>query len=245
MEKNSKNEERKWNWKHIGVMLLIIIALLLIPPSTVNLFTKNNLKATEQPVAPPWIGFWGSYLGGMLGSIAALLALFETRHQSRLQQFENNENRRLSVMPAIDMSCRLKKNNETVSSFFILERNGSGSVFCEQTKEEYYKYKPDKELILCFTNIGLGPAFEVQISYDKNPSTAPIKVDSIKAGNTDIYGFNFSLSVNKDESFPFSVLFTDILGNTYKQSHVMKMSSGELFFSAASTPDITDKKLMN
>lgn len=215
-------------------LLAVLVLLILVPPSIVNCLTFNSLMTSKESPAIPWIGFWGAYLGGLLGSIAALIALFETRHQSNLQQIENDENRRLSVMPALDISARPIEKNIIAKSFFILKPNDPIS-FSELTKAEYSTYPRNHEAILCFTNIGLGPAFNIQLSF---ADIAPIKIDGLKVGQTNAYGIKPFLSAGQDEyeSFSFSVIFSDILGNRYKQSQIMKISRGELFFSAADAP---------
>ena len=64
----------------------------------------------------------------------------------------------------------------------------------------------------------------------------PVKIGGLKAGQTNEYALKCFFTPGKDASFIFDVSFSDILGNTYKQSHTMIVSKNELFFSAASTP---------
>ena len=227
------NENNNWNWKIILMIVVILLLLILIPPIIVNYGISNCITVSGDTTDLPWIGFWGSYLGGLLGSIAALIALFETRRQSRLQQLENDENRRLSVMPALELSCRPLGSSEIVKGFFIFNPDEPDKSFVEQTKEGYYTFSSKQEAILSFTNIGLGPAFNLNISYNEN---MPVKIGGLKAGQTNEYALKCFFTPGKDASFIFYVSFSDILGNTYKQSHTMIVSKNELFFSAASTP---------
>lgn len=219
-------------WK-LFLLLIILLIVILLSPYVVYLCTSINPQVIDGSATTPWIGFWGSYLGGLLGSIAALIALFETRHQSRAQQYENNENRRLSVLPALNISCRPIGVKETVKSFFVFKPDDPYKSFFEQTKAEHSSDTSKQEVILCFTNIGLGPAFNINVSYNNNS----VKIDGLKAGQTNEYAIKFMLSSTEDKSFQFSVSFSDILGNTYNQEQIMKISKGELFFSAVSAPN--------
>ena len=231
--------------KYIKIIyfILIIIAVAIIPPVLINCLMSLPIKTYEQLKAPDWLSFWGSYLGGLLGSVAALIALRETRRQSDLQQVENDKNRRLSVMPALSLSCRKQAQNEKVDSFFILDHSQEQlSHFFEKSQKKYNEFLLSHSndfhitAILCITNYGLGPAFSVKLSYYNEYNNETVTLNGLKVGQTNPYAIAVVLKDLHESSYTFNISFTDILGNNYTQSQKMILSNRELFFSATEYP---------
>lgn len=224
--------------------VLIIIAVAVIPPSLINCLMGLPIKTYEQLKAPDWLSFWGSYLGGLLGSVAALIALRETRRQSDLQQEENDKNRRLSVMPALSLSCRKQARDEKVDSFLILDHSQEQlSHFFENSQKKYNEFllshSNDLHItaILCVTNYGLGPAFSVELSYSNEQNNdKPVPLNGLKVGQTNPYAIAVFLKDLPESSYTFNISFKDILGNNYIQSQNMILSNRELFFTATEYP---------
>jgi hypothetical protein len=60
-----------------AVLLLIAILLpILVNQCFINLFMKSAPLGNKE-----WLGFFGSYLGGIIGAFATLIALFATYQQ--------------------------------------------------------------------------------------------------------------------------------------------------------------------
>ena len=210
--KRKKAGAKKW--------LLIIIVLVVIIPFLVNIMLYLPIPTLKSIQASDWLGFWGGYLGSLIGTIAALLALYDSREQAEQQQFESKEDRRYSVMPALSLSFE-KWNGEVTKSILVL-LNGI-EVCKEMGASEYSKHcekhnldmRQRERIVLRITNYGLGPAFQTEITWN---GKIVLKIDGIKEGSIYSYGFDASLSgVSDSTNYKLKICFSDILGNIYMQ----------------------------
>ena len=75
-------------WKSIGKVIVGVIAVLIIPPiivgTVVSMDILNNWTNSND-----WIGFWGGYLGSVMGAGVAAWGIIKTIR----------ENRKLAVEP--------------------------------------------------------------------------------------------------------------------------------------------------
>ncbi|CCL20359.1 TPA: hypothetical protein ACKOO2_003604 [Clostridioides difficile] len=73
-----------------GVLIIAIIIIPLIVTFTISV--RNPIFSFNE--SNGWLGFWGSYLGGILGGLATLMAVVITTNQTRVIQEENKEETR-------------------------------------------------------------------------------------------------------------------------------------------------------
>lgn len=195
-----------------------------------------------------WLSFWGSYLGGLLGSFAALLAIFESRRQMKQQQEENNKNRRLSLQPLLDIRDRFytefksksdvkstESSNSTknvdIQKYLLFDVDELSEVDQPTFSRVYHRFldhnqcKGDlvpKKMVpryLDISNFGLAPALHVTLSIDNDKKYQPIDLGSFKQGYSKHYAILFLL--HGGSSFDLTVTFSDVLGNVYTQKQVV------------------------
>ena len=65
-------------WKEI---LLGLIVVLLIIPLGIAFLLRFEFIITD--TSSGWIGFWGSYLGGIVGGLITLYVMFRTLKENR------------------------------------------------------------------------------------------------------------------------------------------------------------------
>ena len=82
------------------------VVVMLAIPGIVNFLMNLAIPTLPDLNAPSWLGFWGSYLGGAIGCLPALAALYDNRREARRQHEESERSRRLAVMPVFD--CRIR-----------------------------------------------------------------------------------------------------------------------------------------
>ncbi|KPI53114.1 hypothetical protein KW94_08370 [Clostridioides difficile] len=70
-----------------GVLIIAIIIIPLIVTFTISV--RNPIFNFNE--SNGWLGFWGSYLGGILGGLATLMAVVITTNQTRVIQEENKK----------------------------------------------------------------------------------------------------------------------------------------------------------
>ena len=86
-------------------IFLYILGILLLA-AIVNALMGLSIPTDASLNAPTWLGFWGSYLGGAIGCLPALAALYDNRREARRQHEESEKSRRLAAMPVFD--CRIR-----------------------------------------------------------------------------------------------------------------------------------------
>ncbi|HBF0730817.1 TPA: hypothetical protein KNO10_004033 [Clostridioides difficile] len=77
-------QEKPVRWI-LGVAIIAIIIIPLIVTFTISV--RNPIFSFNE--SNGWLGFWGSYLGGILGGLATLMAVVITTNQTRIIQEEN------------------------------------------------------------------------------------------------------------------------------------------------------------
>ena len=119
------------------VILLIIVPLIVYGLALIPLFPagKNN----------DWAGFWGSYIGALLGAAITLwgvnLTLQETQNQFR-------EDKRIEHSPYIEVYlCNADDEIEKVCEDFVLTISKEPKI--------------EEKMLIKVRNIGLGPALDV------------------------------------------------------------------------------------
>lgn len=63
-------------------IILYVVAILLVA-CAVNGLMYLAVPTLPDLNAPTWLTFWGSYLGGAIGCLPALAALYDNRREAR------------------------------------------------------------------------------------------------------------------------------------------------------------------
>lgn len=236
MCKKKENKPKKVNWK-AWIIGCGIVALLM--PCAVCGLMQLKYKPISWIDGTVWLGFWGNYLGGLLGSSAALIVLYITQSQSDEQQ-------RLSVMPALSMNHKplsldeVKERLKETTMQIILEPE-SERLFYETDPETFERSCPSlgPHRLCCgtfleITNCGAGPALNVKLSYNNKE----IMISGVKDGSA--YPVMFLFIHNSTATEPnepkIDILFTDLLGNEYKQSQKVVVLESEIDYRPATAP---------
>lgn len=172
-----------------------------------------------------WLGFWGSYLGGAIGCLPALAALYDNREEARRQHEENEKSRRLAVMPVFD--CRIRyisteKAKKRYLKFFLIDYNGILQIGDFDDWLELNCYEHCHYMDLC--NCGLGPALQAKLCFQDHR----VDLFNLKNGYTSHYIFLFSskylLPSENERTIHMTVECQDIYGNHYEQDLLFKVS---------------------
>ena len=212
--------------KLLLLFLCYILAIVGIAAS-INALMGVSIPTTPTLNAPTWLTFWGSYLGGAIGCLPALAALYVNREEARKQHAENEKSRRLAVMPVFD--CRIRyvsteyawKNS---SNFFLIDLHGELREADENAGDwSQLDYSPKCNFIdLC--NCGLGPALQVKLRFKDHC----VDLFNLKNGYTAHYIFSPSIKYflfsNAEHTMCFTVECQDIYGNLYAQELSFKVS---------------------
>ena len=68
------------------LILIFVLLVIIMPPILVNI-GGNNLEIVSQGKFDNWLGFWGSYLGGIFGSLAVIITTYLIiRHEKKLSE---------------------------------------------------------------------------------------------------------------------------------------------------------------
>ncbi|MGG0648528.1 hypothetical protein ABE083_16940 [Bacillus mycoides] len=196
--------------KQILLLLVIIIVTLLLPYLTNLLVTQLHFKHENE-----WVGFYGNYFG----SIVAILGIYLT---IRFTTKEENENRRLQIVPYIEVKYVDQE---------YLTNEGSGI-----TVGDWDKYNNHMVGHLQLQNVGLGAAIDLRIQditfRDKREnlsieSRAVIRPDQTVTVNTDIALFLQDLTNMEVEEMQeyinsgtivMNINYKDLLNNYYTQT---------------------------
>lgn len=174
-----------------------------------------------------WLGFWGSYLGGAIGCLPAIAAYRHSIDESKRQHAENEENRRLSVIPVFD--CRIRYVSTKYAwknslNFFLIDLNGKLQEADENGDDwsELDCYQKCNFIDLC--NCGLGPALQAKLFFNGHC----VDLFNLQNGYTAHYIFlpsdKYFLSANTGSTVQFTIECLDIYGNHYAQDISFKVS---------------------
>ncbi len=86
MENNKRNLLKEyWYLWLILLILPLVLYVLIIQPWGLNAIGNENAPSV-------WLGFWGSYLGAIITSIAAFIILYKQIETNRVENEENRKN---------------------------------------------------------------------------------------------------------------------------------------------------------
>lgn len=227
---------------NINVMLIIgfISAIIIIP------IILNCLLYLPFPLTPwdlsnkDWLSFWGSFLGGCIGGIATLFAVYYTLKQNLVyyhQSIKKQDHKtRIEVLPYIDV--RPYSENESIENITLIQFP-SGYILFNTNEVTYsaklsgFSFRTDENGIsdfyntdipkiktpLSICNVGMYSA--VDVTFELNNSIykdyAIMPSFNLKEGKTFNLYFIFDKQFPKGEHI-FNVKFKNIYGDEYLQN---------------------------
>lgn len=89
----------------IKLILAVVAGLLLFTPVILQ-----NVFIFKDELSGPWIGFWGSFAGGILGTAGVIYVaqLQNTAQKESLETIEGHNRKRLSIQTKLDMIQNFK-----------------------------------------------------------------------------------------------------------------------------------------
>ncbi len=204
-------------------IILYVVAILLVA-CAVNGLMYLAVPTLPDLNAPTWLGFWGSYLGGAIGCLPALAALYDNRLEARRQHEESEKSRRLAAMPAFD--CRIRH----VSRFYAKDSAdqwffiGPSGDLHEDSWDEWLEFDnyPNCNYIE-LRNCGRGPALQAKLLFNDYP----VDLFHIKNGESAYYildpSYEYFESLGNESTVCFTIKSQDIYGNLYSQELLFKV----------------------
>lgn len=192
-----KNILKKLGW---GFLVLFLIIMIFVIPIGLNWLIPTNDSPTQ---TNDWIGFFGSYVGGILGGVCTLVVMYFTRKDTRDIQKEN-----LKIQNKIidQEKENILKENRTFISYYKLKSNPFFSNMGDIYKSAMYVLDEDTiltERVLKLENPGAYDVGDVEKSYtfpiieDGQTLIFPLfKIDE----NINIYHFRVSKMILKYDS---------------------------------------------
>ena len=240
-----------WLWAYVVAMLLI--------PGIVDGFMYLAIPTRLDLTAPTWLTFWGSYLGGAIGCMPALAALYDNREEARRQHEESEKSRRLAAMPvfscensSITYSFDQIASFPTFSGAILLDtekgfhdgfRFSSAKKYEEKIKQLDASYS--KTIFFVFQNIGAGPALNVSLTCSNAKKEKPVLLKSIGANETSSLLLYIKVPPKADDSYQsqydIEITFSDIFGNYYMQIQPLICAKAHHTLGNISLPELVKK----
>lgn len=176
-----------------------------------------------------WIAFIGSVIGGLLGGVFTIGALWWTlryyRKKDKQEDIENEEKKRLSIIPFLTgKDYALLGIENPIDVYFHSLENGSMNLFsC------YIEVK----------NVGLSTSVDITF-----PKLYPFRNANVDNDNISLpVGESIIIHLQADIRTPegignvtwLTIRFLDLLGNTYEQALSLDINYQTRYFKAAGT----------
>lgn len=241
-------------------IFLYVVAILLVA-GAVNGLMYLAVPTLPDLNAPTWLTFWGSYLGGAIGCVPALLALYDNRREARRQHEESEKSRRLAALPVIaceDSSSAFQA--ARLDEFFRL----SALVLLDSDKGLHDSFSADhptkyaeklKQLdssyswiiYLDFQNIGAGPALNVSLACLNVSQPGAISLASIGSNERKAILVCLQIPPEADEyyqlQYDIGITFNDIFGNHYVQVQPLFCRKTQRALGNISVPKLIENSL--
>jgi hypothetical protein len=211
---------------------IITIFLLIFSPIVINSIVKSKpwfgIEAADNN---DWIGFYGSYIGGLITLIALVVTIGYTTWQ-----YKDQDRKRVQPYLTIKQLYNNIVKNETAS---IKEDMGLFAILSETKQSDKDIYFKELELCGEVKNIGLGTAINItfeDISFDnRKKKHVTSNHHAIAVGDRVYFRITFLGLVIEDKALNnkyrederngeipeihmnFVLKFDDMLGNTYVQ----------------------------
>lgn len=118
--------EKKLKFKKVYLLIILIIIILIAIPFVLGVLIPKESLIPNLSQSNDWIGFWGSYTGGILGGLCTLTVMYFTRKDTRYIQEENKE-----------LTLKMQKENRK------LEEIKEKKQFCNEIAEHISIYLTD------------------------------------------------------------------------------------------------------
>lgn len=198
----------KWIKAHLKVVVTVIIAGIPIV-----VYFLSVLPVFPSGENNDWAGFWGGYLGAVIGAFTTMLVFYFTIKKSDKDRKEEN---RLQVLPVMlyDISnIRRETPSKQFECIFEIDRFEAKANLCFNLRMK---------------NIGLGTAQEIELSnwtIDRIYYLASHKANVLLLGQEIVIDIRLDFPSDKDydkeigqrKYFSRSVKYKDIFGNLYEQ----------------------------
>jgi hypothetical protein len=179
--------------RRFGLFIVIVLAIF-ITPIGVYLCVAAPFPPAFGMSRDAWLGYYGSFLGGLFGGIATMYAVFRTLKDN---SDRDAENMRVSIIPFITVDI--------------------------QFKEKTINNKIDTQYYIVYSNVGLGTACNVKIGFtgsvwDSLNSTEQRPI-AIPVGAPIVYPITKEPQVGEST---FDIAYSDVIQkHKYKQQILM------------------------
>ena len=240
----------------LPLWILGYAAVILVIAVVINVAMGFSIPTNAGLTAPTWLGFWGSYLGGAIGCIPALLALYDNRREARRQHEESEKSRRLAAMPVIACESNFTRLYATqLDAFFDV----AGMALLNQTEglhESFSTFDPRKYaekakqldasyssfICITFHNIGHGPALNISVTCLNISQKGTISLKSMGATERKTLMLALQIPPEADEhyqvQYDIGITFNDIFGNHYAQVQPLLCRKSQHALSDISIPTL-------
>lgn len=239
----------------LPLWILGYVAVILVIAGAINFAMGFSIPTNASLNGPTWLGFWGSYLGGAIGCIPALAALYDNRLEARRQHEESEKSRRLAALPVIaceDSSSAFQA--AQLDEFFKL----SALVLLDSDKGLHDSFSADhpskyaeklKQLdssyswiiYFDFHNIGAGPALNVSLACLNIPQHGTIPLASIGPNESKALLVCVQIPPEADDHYQvqynIGITFNDIFGNHYAQVQPLVCRKNQHGLDSISVPE--------
>ncbi len=223
---------RTTNSKKAIIICISILLILFAIPSIANMvFIRWEINTAEDLGNVEWLGFWGSYLGGVVGCAAALIALFITFKQQEQHHIDMCETDRLRMLPSINFSViPIRSQLSEALTTIILQKPKQVTYIIHSEKETMdscvRKYGEGRRYYMAeLKNIGVGPAFGIKIYIESSVENK----ECAEIGNVGVGDSTTALVFFEDDwSFNLRIEFEDVFKNKYWQSVKVECHGDEL-----------------
>ena len=182
----------------IGSLIIIILLPLIIDWLVIGNDFPSNISNTD------WVGFFGGYVGALIGSIVSLFGILWTINFTREQ---NRADRELQIRPYLDIRC-VSFSNKIAEKVSWL-----GYVTINEYNNNEAELQDVGRGLLYLKNVGNGPATNIDIavfvenikvkhSARFNNQNTKVTSNSIQQGEESTISFmilNNGIAPSKDE----------------------------------------------
>jgi len=226
----------KSNQKLCKYFLIAFVCVIFLIPFLINLLLYIPIPSAGQIGAVDWLGFWGSFLGSLIGALTALIALFATYRQQEKHHKDDLENRRYSVMPtiSIDILPKYFPNQNSASSveyqtvddysdyeYYFYLTKGTFHPFTIENIQKLQTLKSDETCLFFsfkLSNVGVGPVpyIKFEISHHDSNIKSENSIQGLSVGQTKKYLLIcYSSSTSTKEKYLFEITYMDVYLNKY------------------------------
>lgn len=241
---NGDNAKRPKRFKSTTSTLIICIVItlvsMLLPPLVNSIFKNAHYETAAGLGNPEWLGFWGSYLGGIFSSSAALIALYITIRQQELHHTDALTTIRLEYLPIPAIDYHFKDVSKEIlldTLLLIYEHDKSVSSQLIITEEDFRSYiskNIDTHLPIQIeiSNIGNGAFLDLKIL---NGNGKPCELCGLAPGGKETFYFAIPIT---QQGIKLDLQFSDILGNIYicNQEITFDQETNQVEFHSCSAP---------